>query len=178
MTTTSPDPVILGLLAADVRYGYQLLQYFREPAALGRIWTLSTSQLYAVLKRLSRDGMITGESVASTDAPARTEYRLTDAGYVALADWLEERNPSASVRAVRVDFLSKLYISRLLNLPTIDLIRNQKRACQTRRDTLSDEIKTAAPGIEYLTLQLVIAQLDTVLAWIDGSELAPRTPPD
>ncbi|NJL53976.1 PadR family transcriptional regulator [bacterium] len=60
MTQLVPDEVILGLLAVEACHGYQLLDHFRSPAALGRVWNLSTSQLYAVLKRLDRLGYIAG----------------------------------------------------------------------------------------------------------------------
>ena len=41
-----------GIVAARARHGYQLIDCFRDTAQLGRVWDLSTSQLYAVLKRL------------------------------------------------------------------------------------------------------------------------------
>jgi DNA-binding PadR family transcriptional regulator len=170
----TPDETLLGLLAAQTQHGYQLLDSFRDPAQLGRVWNLSASQLYAVLKRLQSAGLIQGEQVASDDAPTRTEYRLTELGEACLAAWLNEQSPSASIRRIRVEFLSRLYIARLLNLPTIPIVRRQKVACERARADLLAERARAAPGIEFLTLELQIAQLDAVLHWIDRCELVPQ----
>lgn len=174
MSILTPDETILGLLAADARHGYELLECFRDPVQLGEVWNLSTSQLYAVLKRLDQQGLITGEQVQSENAPTRTEYHLTDAGAERLKAWLDEPLPAASIRRVRVDFLSRLYIARLLNVPTIPIVRRQKTACLIMREELVIQRDQSRPGIGYLALELVIGQLDAVLLWIDHCELVPK----
>jgi DNA-binding PadR family transcriptional regulator len=174
MASLTPDETILGLLAAHARHGYQLLDCFRDPSQLGEVWNLSTSQLYAVLKRLSEHGYIVGEDVESPDAPTRTEYRLTEAGHTRLQTWLNDHHPSASIRSVRVQFLSRLYIARLLNIPTIPIVRQQKEACSRQRAELVAQRDQAGPGVGFLALDLVIAQLDAVLQWIDRCELVPK----
>jgi DNA-binding PadR family transcriptional regulator len=174
MRSLTPDETILGLLAAEARHGYQLLDCFRDPAHLGEVWNLSTSQLYNVLKRLEREGLLAGQQIESDSAPTRTEYTLTDAGRKRLEAWLEEAEPSSSVRRVRVEFLSRLYIARLLNRPTIALVKRQKHACQQHRMALIEQRVQANPGIHALALDLVIGQLDAVLDWIDRCELIPQ----
>jgi DNA-binding PadR family transcriptional regulator len=174
MATPTPDETILGLLAAHARHGYQLLDCFRDPSQLGEVWNLSTSQLYAVLKRLSERGCIIGHDVASIDTPTRTEYKLTEVGFARLQTWLHEPYPSASIRSVRVEFLSRLYIARLLNVPTIAIVRQQKAACSRQRLELSAQRDQVGPGVGYLALDLVIEQLDAVLQWIDRCELVPK----
>jgi DNA-binding PadR family transcriptional regulator len=170
----TPDETLLGLLAAETQHGYQLLDAFRDPAQLGHVWNLSTSQLYAVLKRLQIGGLIDGEQVEVADAPARTEYRLTEAGHTCLAAWLDEPNPSASIRRIRVEFLSRLYIARLLNQPTIPIVIRQKAVCEQEKAVLLSQRAGAAPGMEFLTLELQLAQLDAVLQWIERCELVPK----
>ncbi len=170
----TPDETLLGLLAAQARHGYQLIDCFRDPGQLGNVWSLSTSQIYAVLKRLDAQGLISGNTVASADSPPRTEYRLTEAGARRLEAWLTELQPSASVRYVRVEFLSRLYIARLLNLPTQELVRAQKDSCRERRAARVIDRDCAAPGVGRLALELEIAQLDAILDWIDRCELAPK----
>ena len=173
MSQITPDETLLGLLAAQARHGYQLLECFRDPAQLGEVWNLSTSQLYAVLKRLCQQGSISGQTADSPDGPTRTEYTLTPSGQAQLQAWLEDEHPSPSIRRVRVEFLSRLYIARLLNLPTIPLVLRQKRACQQHLAELLAQRYLVPPGIGYLTLDLVIAQLEAVLGWIDRCELVP-----
>ncbi len=97
-----PDQVILGLLRLRPMHGYELLERFRNREHLGRIWTMSTSQIYAVLKRLALSGAIEGEEVDVRDAPSKLVYSLTAKGENQLTDWLYEENPSTSIHLIRV----------------------------------------------------------------------------
>ena len=174
MPTIAPDDTLLGLLACREQHGYQLLDVFRDPAQLGCVWTLSVSQLYAVLKRLDSQGLIQGREVTSPDAPPRTVYALTHHGYERLDAWLYEPDPAASIRNVRVEFLSRLYIARLLNLPTADIVYRQKDACRHKRAQLIAQRDAAEPGISFLSLELQVAQYDLILNWIDRCEFTPH----
>ncbi len=178
MNQPTPDHVLLGLLAVQPCHGYQLLEVFHNPDELGRVWNMSTSQLYAVLKRLEQQEFITGVPVQSPDAPTRTEYHLTEAGRDALDLWLRESQPSASVRQVRIEFLSRLYTARLLGIPTIPIVRAQKAACQHQLKLLLVQQEQAQPGVSFLALEFMIAQLHAVLQWIDRCEVVPLVPPE
>ncbi len=174
MSSITPDETILGLLAVRARHGYELLDCFRDSSQLGEVWHLSTSQLYAVLKRLEGQGLTEGQEVFVPDAPTRIEYRLTSAGDACLNAWLNELSPSASIHRVRVEFLSRLYIARLLDIPTVPIVEHQKASCFKKKNELLDSLHRAAPGIGRLTLELVIAQLDVILQWLDRCELTPK----
>lgn len=173
MTSLLPDETLLGLLADRPRHGYQLLEIFEDTAQLGAIWKASTSQLYAVLKRLERDGWIAGIQVESDHAPTRTEYRLTSTGQTRLNDWLHEPNPSASIRRVRVEFLSRLFIAHRLGIPTKSLIQRQKSTCQAALDLMRKQAEGIEPGVAQLSHAFVMAQLESVLGWIDTCESIP-----
>lgn len=174
MSVLTPDDVLLGLLAAAPAHGYQLLAVFRDPAALGAVWHLSTSQLYAVLKRLEREGLIDGVARESHDAPPRVEYMLTEVGRERLLAWLHDPAPSADVAAVRIMFLCRLFVARLLGLPTGDIVRRQAQALRARRDKLLAAQTGDAPGIAWLSRQYDIEQLQAVLRWIERTELVAR----
>ncbi|GIK64197.1 MAG: hypothetical protein BroJett018_19910 [Chloroflexota bacterium] len=173
MSQLTPDEVLLGLLVVQPSHGYQLLEHFRDPARLGQVWHLSTSQLYAVLKRLEQQGLIEGQAVEVEDAPTRTEYTLTTEGQNQFEKWLHDSCPSSSVRRVRVEFLSRLYIARLLNQPTTTIVRHQKMACMASYQHLLTQRDQTAPGVGYLAVELQIAQLGAILQWIDRCELVP-----
>ncbi|GAB4477317.1 MAG: PadR family transcriptional regulator [Anaerolineae bacterium] len=162
-----PDKVILGLLAAHPRHGYDLLNQFRSRDRLGRIWTMSTSQVYAVLKQLGQAGLITGRQVTSSDAPPRIEYTVTDAGRRCLEAWLNEPQPSTSIRRIRVEFLSRLYVAHLLGIPAEGIIERQRAACLKQIDYLRKERSRSASEFEHLTLDFVIGQLEAALQWLD-----------
>jgi DNA-binding PadR family transcriptional regulator len=167
MSTLTPDDVLLGLLAERTRHGYELLAAFRDPAQLGRVWTLSTSQLYAVLKRLEAGEYIVGRQFASENAPTRTEYAVTQLGARRLYEWLH-KPPSASVRRVRVEFLSRLYVAQALNVPVRPLIAAQRAACLGALALLQAE--TCTTPMHQLADRFQIAQLEAILRWLDGCQ--------
>jgi DNA-binding PadR family transcriptional regulator len=167
MNAPVPDEVILGLLAAHPQHGYELLERFRSRAHLGRIWTMSTSQLYAVLKRLEREGLIEGQQLQSPDAPPRTEYAVTEAGLQRLHVWLNEPRPSSSIRRIRVEFLSRLYVASLLDIPPASIVECQKSICLEQRERLLKDRQQAASEVEALTLDLVLGQLEAALVWLE-----------
>jgi DNA-binding PadR family transcriptional regulator len=170
MSALTPDETILGMLLFRPQHGYELLDAFQDPARLGNIWDMSTSQLYAVLKRLDRQGWIVGRQVESDNAPPRTEYSITDVGEAHLRAWLSAPNPFSSVRRVRVEFLSRLYIAQLLGWPTQPLITDQRQACQTERERVISRQVSAGAGVGYWASELQVAQLDAILQWIDRYE--------
>jgi len=172
MQKLTPDDTLLGLLAADSQHGYQLLDAFRDPQQLGRVWYVSTSQLYAVLKRLEQQALIAGVQVASPEAPTRTEYTLTQAGQARLSAWLDEPSPSPSLRRIRVEFLSRLYIAGLLGRPAEPIIACQRAACARRLDSLYARRTPPARGVGDLALEMVIAQLEAILRWLDACDAA------
>lgn len=171
MSALTPDETILGLLASQPQHGYQLLDAFQDPSRLGNIWRLSTSQLYAVLKRLERQGWISGQQVTSETAPPRIEYTITPQGRARLNAWLNETDPSPSIRRVRVEFLSRLYVAQLLGLPVAPIIERQRRVCQDERMQVLQARDGRPAGIGWLASELMIAQLDAILDWIDRCEL-------
>jgi DNA-binding PadR family transcriptional regulator len=85
---TKVEIVVLGLLAEESMYGYDLLERFRE-RGMG-FWTeLSRASVYQVLKRLERDGLATGKTQEGREGPDRRVYRITRAGRDRLAEGLE-----------------------------------------------------------------------------------------
>ncbi len=171
MSRLSPDDVILGLLAVKPCHGYQLLEYFRAPADLGQVWHLNTSQLYSILKRLEQNNFVTGKKMESDTAPSRTEYQLTEAGSKHLYQWLHEQNPSASTRRIRTEFLSRLYIANLLDIPIEPIIQSQINTCLERKDDIMTMRNQIGEGIGFMSLDLIISELETILQWINRCHL-------
>ncbi|MBC8098561.1 MAG: helix-turn-helix transcriptional regulator [Armatimonadetes bacterium] len=176
MPTLTPDDTLLGLLAVQPRHGYQLLECFQRADQLGRLWTMSTSQLYAVLKRLEREAYITGHEVVSDSAPSRTEYHLTPSGQARLQRWLYDTPLSPSIRRIRVEFLSRLFIAQQLQLPTTDIVRRQREGCERKHAELLVERTQAVPGIDQLALDFQINQLEAVVQWLERCALLNDSP--
>lgn len=174
MSVLTPDETLLGLIAVQNCHGYELIETFRNPSELGDVWKMSTSQIYAVLKRLESQRLIVGQVVTQTTAPERKEYTLTAAGQQRLDRWLHDPQPSASIRRIRVEFLSRLYIARRLGIPTIPIVVRQRATCEAERHRIAEELAARESGIGYLAQALVLSQLDAVLDWLYRCELVPK----
>lgn len=169
-----PDEVILGLIKAKPTHGYELLESFRSRQQLGRIWTLSTSQLYAVLKRLEQAGAIIGRKIVSSNAPPRIEYEVTPSGETQLFSWLYTDDPSPSIHRIRVLFLSRIYIANLLGVSHRKIIDAQIIACESQKDKLISRSPDEISDIEKLTINYVVNQLDAAVRWLKESNFYLR----
>jgi DNA-binding PadR family transcriptional regulator len=165
-----PDEVVLGLLKAQPAHGYELLAWFRSKSHLGRIWTMSTSQLYAVLKRLERDGAISGREIPTPNAPPRTEYEISTLGEDRLHRWLYDPHPSPSIHRIRVMFLSRVFIANLLNVSHGEIVKNQVDACKEQIDIFKSRKQVKDSDFEKLAVNYVISQLNSAVQWLEESE--------
>lgn len=163
-----PDYVLLGLIKANPSHGYELLDRFKSKSDLGRIWTMSTSQVYAVLKRLEKEGLVIGKAVHRREAPSRKEYSITFEGEEKLKTWLYDTNPSPSIHWIRVIFLSKLYIADLLTMPKNEIIEHQRRVCFSQHQDFSKERHQAQTDFEGLVLDYILNQLDAAQNWLEA----------
>ena len=167
----SPDGVILGLLAGEAQSGYTLLAYFRDHAALGLVWQMSASQVYAVLKRLERQGYIRSEPMPTSAGPERINHALTATGKAALMEWLNA-TPGGTVRRVRVEFLSRVFIARRLQVAVVPIRERQLAACQEVRISLvleKDSLPAESTGGVSPPI-LIIAELDVAIQWLTTFE--------
>src|SRR5437763_12827146 len=80
--------VLLGLLDAEPRYGYDLKAVFEE--FLGGTWPLNIGQVYTTLARLEQEGLVSCEVVPQQLLPDRKVYSLTDAGEHQLSRWADQ----------------------------------------------------------------------------------------
>ena len=85
MELSATAKVILGMLAGRPRSGYEIKQLVDSSARF--FWAASYGQIYPELKRLEKDGLITGSDSAQ-GARQRTVYKLTAAGKRAARAWI------------------------------------------------------------------------------------------
>ncbi len=171
MTTTyssalSPEYALLGFLAQQPAHGYQLHQ--RLVTELGQVWHVSLSQTYNILKRIEAQGLIAGETQQQDKLPPRLKYHLTNAGRERLEKWLLTPTGS-SVRAIRVEFITRLYFAALLG-PDVParLIQGQKDVTQSALDRLEASLAQLHGNqtFNYLGLDLRVRQLRAALDWL------------
>jgi DNA-binding PadR family transcriptional regulator len=78
--------VILGMLAARPRSGYEIKQLVDSSARF--FWAASYGQIYPELKKLETAGLIAGGD-SSQGARQRTTFKLTAAGRRAAREWID-----------------------------------------------------------------------------------------
>lgn len=162
-----PDEVILGLLRLRPMHGYELLECFRKREHLGRIWTMSTSQIYAVLKRLEEKDTVVGKQINEPNVPSKTVYTINSTGIEHLEKWLYDPKPSTSIHLIRVIFISRLYIATLLNYKIDQIIQNQRRVCAMQLTVTINSLKDCKSPLETLTANYVIRHLETTIVWLE-----------
>jgi DNA-binding PadR family transcriptional regulator len=106
----SPEFALLGFLISGPSHGYDLHQRF--VSELGHVWHLSQSQAYAILNRLENRGDISAQLIEQEKLPARQILRVTESGRRRFFEWLES-GIGKTARSIRLEFLTRLYFTRL-----------------------------------------------------------------
>lgn len=160
--------VLLGLLAAEPRYGYELKAVFEQ--LLGGTWPLNIGQVYTTLTKLEREGLIECQVVPQDQAPDRKVYALTGAGRAALAAWSAE--PETGPIRLRDELFLKVAVGSLTDsAATARLIREQRAALLDSLAQLTRRQHDPAlhPATELL-LEAAMLRLEADLRWLDVAE--------
>jgi DNA-binding PadR family transcriptional regulator len=162
----SPEYPLLGLLIQQPAHGYRLHQ--RLTTDLGQIWRISLSQTYNILKRLETHDFILGQMQEHAGTPARRHFEATLKGVKRFEEWLYTPSGS-SVRAIRVEFLTRLYFALAKNKEQStriidDQIRESSKHLEMMRGTL-DHLPLEQT-FNRLALELRVRQLESILDWL------------
>lgn len=111
--------ILVSLLDAP-RSGYDIAKEFDQ--SVGFFWKASHQQIYRELGKLDRGGLLLSQTIEQTGKPNRIEYRLTEAGENALAEWVAASSEPASVKE---DLLVKMFAAG--RVATADLLADVRR---------------------------------------------------
>ena len=129
MKLSATAKVILGMLAARPRSGYEIKQLVDSSARF--FWTASYGQIYPELKKLEKAGLIAGDDT-SRGARQRTTFKLTADGKRAAREWI---GSPPEVLEIRDEGLLKLFFAGSID---------QKRAAEIARERASISRQKAA----------------------------------
>jgi len=180
---TTPDLVILSLLAERPMHGYEVNATLENRKI--RDWAaVSRPQIYYSLDKLTSLGLIRVTAADSASAgPERRVLQTTEQGRRGLADALEARHWTGT--RVHQPFLTWLALSWQARPRAFQKQLKQRRAFLQRqlaeeRETLKDVLKEVGhPYHEAVwMLKLVIAQMELELKWLNQieRETAKRAP--
>jgi DNA-binding PadR family transcriptional regulator len=168
----SPEYVLLGFLYGQPNHGYNLHQQLLTN--FGYVWHVSQSQTYSILKRLETQGYISSTTQEQEKHLPRKLLQLTVSGRRRFEDWLQTPSGS-SVRAIRVEFITRLYFFQKYfpdKIPTI--LDAQSVEVKTTLTRLETRRKSIPPGQTFnrLSLELRIQELRSVRDWLIKSRNA------
>ena len=158
------EQTLLGFLTQKPMHGYDLNQQVK--AELGEVWYMGISNIYGALKRLDQSGQVESSLVPQNDRPSRKVYRITPAGEQSFLDWL--RQPVPVIREMRVEFPTKLYFFRALDLQGADdLITAQEAVCREHVERLEHKAAQCAPcDINRLVFDFRRRQIEAIIDWL------------
>ena len=155
-------PVLLGLLWHKPRSGYDIKTVVDRSTRF--FWAASYGQIYPELKRLEKEGLVEGEDQPNGGRNRRV-YALTEAGRVALRDWLLSSRFNIELRD---ESLLQLFFAD--SLP-----REQALRLIEDRRTAHEQILEILHEIENLPGGPDPTFIDLVLRWgIDFNEWGAR----
>ncbi|MEV4753560.1 PadR family transcriptional regulator [Micromonospora sp. NPDC049559] len=158
--------LLLGLLAAGARYGYELKRSHDE--RLPRAKPLAYGQVYATLGRLERDGLVEQAGQDREGGPDRTSYALTGAGRDELDRWLASTEPPAP--HVNSELLAKVTVALLVAGAerARATLAAQRRAHIARvRELTKVKNDPVATLDDVIAADYAIAHLDADLRWLE-----------
>jgi len=155
---------LLGLLARAPRHGYDLKNALEQ--ALGGSWEINFGQIYATLRRLERDGLVSAVADES-DRRGKKTYDLTDLGRQELEGWFDQ--PVEKSRRLRDEFFVKLVVRHLAGYgDALEMITVQRQAYLQRVRDLTG-LAAEAPDDPFVSLLIegAILHLQADLRWLD-----------
>jgi DNA-binding PadR family transcriptional regulator len=162
-TGPATEYALLGALRSGAKHGYEILQYFEDN--LGSTWYVSTSQLYALLKRLENRGWLRSSVEVQEARPSKRVFSLTPKGKQAFEEWLF--CPTQHVRDLRVEFLAKLFFLKQLHLQGgTALVEAQVRLLESLREQLERMGEETEEEFQKLVLDARRANIDSWKIWL------------
>jgi DNA-binding PadR family transcriptional regulator len=139
MELSATAKVILGMLAARPRSGYEIKQLVDSSARF--FWAASYGQIYPELKRLQRAGLIEGAD-SSQGGRQRTVYELTAAGRKAARGWIAK---PPEVFEMRDEGLLELFFAGSIEPARTPEIARERAASSREKAT---ELRAIAETVE------------------------------
>ncbi len=162
---------LLGLLAQQPRYGYELRAAFTALAGGRENWEVTPAQIYTTLNRMHKSGLIRVEDTSENNRSERHVFTITSAGLEELKRWFESDDRPSPVQDT---FYLKLMVARELPfVETARLINTQRTSLYRELHRITRQRGTLHPGTDLARILLMdkaIMHLEADLRWLDMIE--------
>jgi DNA-binding PadR family transcriptional regulator len=154
--TLSPEMALLGFLYPEPGHGYDL--HRKVSTHLGQVW------------HLSQQGEISMEEIPQEKLRPRQLLRMTEKGRKRFLEWLEISS-GGSIRAIRMEFITRLFFLRLYMPHKLAQAFNRQRVEAEIHIHRLEKERISLPAEQIyncMSLDLRLEQLKTVLDWMDS----------
>jgi DNA-binding PadR family transcriptional regulator len=163
------EHALLGFLCDAPMHAYEMHQQLHEAEALGLVWRIKQSQLYALLARLEEVGYLTTVTAPQETRPARKMLHLTPAGRAAFETW--RISPVYHGRDLRQEFLAKLYFAHLDGAASVaTLVEAQRAVCRTMLVAMQGRADAATQPYARLVYEFRYSQVKASFEWLEQCE--------
>jgi DNA-binding PadR family transcriptional regulator len=153
---------VLGLVVDKPGHGYELANRLR--LRLGPGWSISAADIYPVLTRLERAGLVTPtyDALGPGQRQAKVVYHATDAGVEAFDRWMRS---SSEQPPIRNELMVKIAVARHGDLPyMLRLLDDAERDLLELLES-SDDDELAPPEDSWLRHVVDIERYHTYAHW-------------
>ena len=181
---SASEYALLALLLEGESHGYELTRRFAEGTALRMVCRLEMSMVYGLLKKLEKDGVLTGRDVPIGESKTRRLVSLTPDGRSEVESWLAA--PVEHTREMRLDFLVKLYFlvqrqpasaGQLLDeqlAQHTQLLNRQKEQQHLLLSGADAENSPSENPFQWWVLEFRVAQAQAVVNWLKAYKQSLR----
>jgi PadR family transcriptional regulator AphA len=166
MNNPLTEYILLGTLMQGPRHGYEIMRFLES--ALKAAWRVSSSQLYALMKRMEKEKLLESNIEPQVTRPSKRVFKITEKGKGAFLGWLS--SPTDRVRDFRLDFIGKLFFYHQLSLRGArELTEAQMQVLHRIQQRLYKEIKEESDPFNVLVYDLKLETVRGHLRWLSRS---------
>jgi len=159
----SPEYALLGILMSGPKHGYEMHSYFSSH--MDQFWRLSMSQIYALLKRMEKKGVVTSKAELQNNRPAKKIFFITQTGKEGFLNWVY--SPVNHVRNLRIEFMAKLFFIKELKLKrATDIIDKQIEILHEKLQVLQDPKENTMDEFQKALHSFKIVQTSSAIEWL------------
>lgn len=160
---SSPEYALLGILMTGPKHGYEIHGYFSSN--MNQFWHLSRSQVYALLKRMEKNGAVVSRQEWQVNRPSKKIFFITQTGKERFLNWVY--SPVKHVRDLRIEFMAKLFFIKELKLngaiavvdKQIEVLHEKFGLIKSSKENVTGEFQTALHSFK-------IAQTTSAIDWL------------
>jgi PadR family transcriptional regulator AphA len=158
---------LLGLLAENPKYGYEIKQQFE--GALGNVWSVSYGQLYPTLRRLSESQWVTKQTAPGKKAAEKNIYSITPKGKQKLDEWL--LRPLRSSYKVKDEFTLKfLFFDKLPRERVLEYLKAQEKKTVMQKENFQRTLVSIRDDLGFFLQAIIrkgIIHLEAEIQWLE-----------